>query len=133
MTTASVWIGAGQRAGESAAAPEDLPLDMCDGRPAPIEGLRAEDAAGFLKALAHEGRLMILCHLAGGPRSVTELEKLLSTRQAMVSQHLARLRHEGLVTYRREGQAIFYAIADPKVLRTVALVAEMFRDPPEAT
>ena len=90
----------------------------------------AEAAAAYLKTLAHEGRLMILCHLAGGPRSVTELEKLLSARQAMVSQHLARLRHEGLVTYRREGQAIFYAIADPKVLRTVALVAEMFRDPP---
>ncbi|MDV3050970.1 MAG: metalloregulator ArsR/SmtB family transcription factor, partial [Planktomarina sp.] len=57
----------------------------------------AERAANFLKALGHEGRLMILCHLASGEKSVTELEDLLSSRQAAVSQQLTRLRLEGLV------------------------------------
>ena len=73
-------------------------------------------AAGFLKALSHEGRLMILCHLAGGEKSVTELEDLLGQRQAAVSQQLARLRLEGLVATRREGKTIFYTIQDPRVL-----------------
>lgn len=86
----------------------------------------ANEAATFLKALGHEGRLMILCHLASGPKSVTELENLLSSRQAAVSQQLARLRLEGLVSARRDGQAIYYSILDPKVERTVALLAEMF-------
>ena len=64
---------------------------------------RATAAAAFLKALAHEGRLMILCHLSSGEKSVTELERLLDSRQAAVSQQLARLRLEGLVAARREG------------------------------
>jgi DNA-binding transcriptional ArsR family regulator len=76
---------------------------------------RAERVAGFLKALSHEGRLMILCHLADGERSVTELEGLLGQRQAAVSQQLARLRLEGLVSTRREGKAIIYTLADPGV------------------
>ena len=87
---------------------------------------RATDAAAFLKALAHEGRLMILCHLTSGEKSVTELEKLLDQRQAAVSQQLARLRLEGLVTSRREGKVIYYAIQDQKVSRTVSLVYDMF-------
>ncbi len=79
-------------------------------------GERADLAAGFLKALSHEGRLMILCHLVGGEKSVTELEGLLGQRQAAVSQQLARLRLEGLVATRREGKAIFYRLDDPRVL-----------------
>ena len=86
----------------------------------------AYEAASFLKALAHEGRLMILCHLSSGPKSVTELEALLSSRQAAVSQQLARLRLEGLVSARRDGKAIFYSLQDPKVIRAVALVYDMF-------
>jgi ArsR family transcriptional regulator len=77
---------------------------------------RADRAAGVMKALGHEGRLMILCHLAGGEKSVTELEGLLGQRQAAVSQQLARLRLEGLVSTRREGKAIHYAILDQRVL-----------------
>ncbi len=87
---------------------------------------RATDAAGFLKALAHEGRLMILCHLRTGPKSVTELEDLLGSRQAAVSQQLARLRFEGLVTCHREGKSIIYAIQDPKVGRIIGLMYELF-------
>lgn len=78
---------------------------------------RADRVAAFLKALSHKGRLMILCHLAGGEKSVTELEELLGQRQAAVSQQLARLRLEGLVSTRREGKAIFYALRDPRVKR----------------
>ena len=77
---------------------------------------RADEIAGIFKALSHEGRLMILCHLAAGEKSVTELEGLLGQRQAAVSQQLARLRLEGLVSTRREGKAIFYALHDPRVM-----------------
>lgn len=87
---------------------------------------RATEAAAFLKALSHEGRLMILCHLSSGEKSVTELERLLDSRQAAVSQQLARLRLEGLVSCRRDGKAIYYSIQDPKVGRTIALVYDMF-------
>lgn len=87
---------------------------------------RAEEAARFLKALSHEGRLMILCHLTGGEKSVTELEHLLGTRQAAVSQQLARLRLEGLVSCRRDGKAIYYTIADERARRTVGLMYELF-------
>ncbi|MGG7568451.1 ArsR/SmtB family transcription factor [Rhodovulum sp. DZ06] len=86
----------------------------------------ARDASSFLKALAHEGRLMILCHLVDGEKSVTELEKLLSTRQAAVSQQLARLRLEGLVDNRRDGKAIYYRIADERVEQMVTMIHDMF-------
>lgn len=86
----------------------------------------AQAAAAFLKALAHEGRLMILCHLSSGERSVTELENLLDSRQAAVSQQLARLRMEGLVSCRREGKTIYYFLQDPKVRRAIELVYDLF-------
>ncbi|MFT7026521.1 MAG: ArsR family transcriptional regulator [Paracoccaceae bacterium] len=89
----------------------------------------ARDASAFLKALAHEGRLMILCHLSGGEKSVTELEILLDSRQAAVSQQLARLRMEGLVDNRRDGKAIFYRIKDPRVEQMVATIHDMFCKP----
>ena len=63
---------------------------------------KGRGAANFLKAMAHEGRLMILCHLVMGEKSVTELENLLSSRQAAVSQQLARLRIEGIVSFQVE-------------------------------
>lgn len=90
---------------------------------------RATDAANFLKALAHEGRLMILCHLRSGPKSVTELEDLLGSRQAAVSQQLARLRFEGLVSCHREGKSIIYVIQDPRIVQTISLMYEMFCSP----
>jgi DNA-binding transcriptional ArsR family regulator len=88
--------------------------------------VQATAAANFLKALSHEGRLMILCHLSSGEKSVTELEHLLDSRQAAVSQQLARLRLEGLVSCRRDGKTIYYSIQDPKVSQTIALVYDMF-------
>lgn len=92
-------------------------------------GDRAAEAAGFLKALSHEGRLMILCHLSSGEKSVTALEDLLGARQAAVSQQLARLRSDGLVSARRDGKAIFYSIRDPKAEAIMALVYDMFCGP----
>ncbi|GKY89064.1 ArsR/SmtB family transcription factor [Sinisalibacter aestuarii] len=84
------------------------------------------DASALLKAISHEGRLMILCALVTGEKSVTELEELLHARQAAVSQQLARLRMEGLVTPRREGKAIFYSLADDRPRRILEVIYEMF-------
>ena len=84
------------------------------------------DASAMLKALSHEGRLMILCHLVNGEKSVTELEELLSARQAAVSQQLARLRLEGLVTPRRDGKVIYYSLADERPRRILEVIYDMF-------
>lgn len=87
---------------------------------------RAADAAAYLKTLAHEGRLMILCHLGAGEKSVGELEALLGIRQAAVSQMLARLRDEALVTTRREGKTIFYSLADSNTEQVIGLLYSLF-------
>ena len=86
----------------------------------------ATRASNFLKALGHEGRMMILCHLASGEKSVTELEELLSARQAAVSQQLSRLRLEGLVTPRRDGKTIYYALTDDRPRRIMEVVYDLF-------
>ncbi|MFN4153558.1 MAG: ArsR/SmtB family transcription factor [Paracoccaceae bacterium] len=98
----------------------------CEALPPAAMEVQAAMAANFLKALSHEGRLMILCHLSSGEKTVTELERLLDSRQAAVSQQLSRLRLDGLVSCRREGKAIHYAIHDPKVSRTIALMYDLF-------
>ena len=86
----------------------------------------AARASNFLKAISHEGRLMILCHLSAGEKSVTELEELLSARQAAVSQQLSRLRLEGLVTPRRDGKTIYYRLADDRPQKIMEVVYDMF-------
>ncbi|MEM5543478.1 metalloregulator ArsR/SmtB family transcription factor [Sulfitobacter sp. AS92] len=86
----------------------------------------AVTASNFLKAISHEGRLMILCHLVSGEKSVSELEALLATRQAAVSQQLSRLRLEGLVTPRRDGKTIYYKLADDRPRKMLELVYELF-------
>jgi ArsR family transcriptional regulator len=92
---------------------------------------KATLASSFLKAISHEGRLMILCHLVTGEKSVTELEDLLSARQAAVSQQLSRLRLEGLVVPRRDGKAIYYRLADDRPRKMLECVYDLFcRDDP---
>lgn len=86
----------------------------------------ALEAATLLKALAHDGRLMILCNLATGEKSVTELETLLLSRQAAVSQQLARLRMERIVKTRREGKAIYYSLNDPRAAKVLGMIYECF-------
>jgi DNA-binding transcriptional ArsR family regulator len=83
-------------------------------------------ASNMLKALSHEGRLMILCHLVTGEKTVTELEDLLSARQAAVSQQLARLRLEGLVTPRRDGKAIYYSLTDDRPKQILEVIYDLF-------
>tara|TARA_B100001093_G_C26491060_1_gene869055 strand:+ start:378 stop:743 length:366 start_codon:yes stop_codon:yes gene_type:complete len=86
----------------------------------------AQKASNFLKAIGHEGRLMILCYLSSGEKSVKELEDLLSSRQAAVSQQLTRLRLEGLVKPRREGKAIYYSLTDERTREIIEVVYDLF-------
>ena len=87
---------------------------------------RAREASDLLKALSHEARLLILCFLSNGERSVGELETKLCLPQAAVSQHLARLRADGLVAPRRDGRTIYYSIADPKVHRLIGTLYDLY-------
>jgi ArsR family transcriptional regulator len=120
----SIWDGNNVKARLLSVLPSLSP-DMSD---AELDRMAANaiEAANLLKALGHEGRLMILCHLATGEKSVTELERALSSRQAAVSQQLARLRHEGLVRPRREGKTIFYALADERARQVMELVYQLY-------
>jgi DNA-binding transcriptional ArsR family regulator len=95
---------------------------------ADVDGMaaKAREAARFLKALAHESRLMILCHLCEGEKSVGELEQRLMLRQPTVSQQLARLRSEGLVTTRRHGKAIYYRLASDETRAIIEAVHRVF-------
>jgi DNA-binding transcriptional ArsR family regulator len=86
----------------------------------------AREASEFLKALAHESRLLILCLLIERERTVTELEQLLGIRQSAVSQQLARLRADDLVEARREGKNIYYSIARPEVVEIVGSLYRAF-------
>lgn len=86
----------------------------------------AREAASFLKALGHESRLVILCTLAEGEKSVGELERLLKQRQAGISQQLARLRSEGLVRPRREGKTVYYSLASNEARAVVGIVYQIF-------
>jgi len=92
----------------------------------------AHEASGFLKALAHEGRLLILCLLIDGEKSVSEIEDMLSLRQPAISQQLARLRADGLVETRREGKSIFYSLARSEVHDIVSTLHRSFCEAPRA-
>jgi len=94
---------------------------------------RARKASDFLKALSHENRLLLLCLLAERERTVTELETILSLRQPMVSQQLARLRLDQLVTTRRDGKAIWYSLANDDVRRVIAVIYDIFCNRPETS
>lgn len=74
---------------------------------------------------------MILCHLADGEKSVTQLEELLSARQAAVSQQLSRLRLQGLVAPRRDGKTIYYSLADERATQILCILHDMFCAVPE--
>lgn len=87
---------------------------------------KAKNAADFLKALAHENRLMILCILSQGEKSVSELERQLELRQPTVSQQLARLRADGLVSARRDGKTIYYSVASPEARVIVNALYQVF-------
>ena len=92
-------------------------------------GEHAREVSEFLKALAHEARLMILCDLLRGEKSVGELEALLSRRQSTVSQQLAQLRLEGLVSTRRDGQTVYYSIASDRARSVIGALYASFCAP----
>jgi ArsR family transcriptional regulator, virulence genes transcriptional regulator len=88
---------------------------------------RATEAATLMKALGNEKRLMILCMLLDNSEtSVMPLAEAVSLSQSALSQHLARMRDEGLVSFRREGQTLFYRVADPKVKRVIKLLQSIY-------
>ncbi|MBI5261783.1 MAG: winged helix-turn-helix transcriptional regulator [Bradyrhizobium sp.] len=90
---------------------------------------KAREASEMLKALSHEARLLLLCVLAEGEKSVTELEQFLGERQSTVSQQLARLRLDGLVTTRRDGRAIYYSLASDDVRKILTAIYDVYCEP----
>lgn len=83
-------------------------------------------ATDLLKTMANPGRLMVLCHLVKQERTVNELEKLVSLSQSALSQHLARLRYEGIVECRREGQSAYYSLKDERSRRVLEELHEIY-------
>lgn len=86
----------------------------------------AKEASDLLRALAHEARLMILCMLVEGEKSVSELEAFLEMRQPTVSQQLARLRADRLVQTRREGKTIYYSLASEETRKIIAVLYDLY-------
>src|SRR5208283_5766008 len=94
--------------------------------------LKAAEAERLLKAMASRPRLMILCELLNGERTVTALHEAVGLSMSAMSQHLARLRADGLVSTRRESQTIFYAIADDSTTRILETLYTIYCAPDEA-
>ena len=89
----------------------------------------AQSACDFMKAVANENRLLLLCLLSQGEKSVTELENTLQLRQPTVSQQLARLRADNLVSARRDGKTIYYSLASEEALQLIGLLYNLFCAP----
>ena len=86
----------------------------------------ATAAAGLLRAISHEARLLVLCELTNGERSAGELVERSGLSQSALSQHLAKLREEGLVATRREAQVIHYRIADQRAQRVLWVLHDIY-------
>ena len=97
-----------------------------------IEALEAQasKASSVLSALSNEKRLVILCQLVGGERSVNDLTELLAAPQSTISQHLGVLRREGLVKTRREAQTLYYSLAGDEA-RTILETLQALYCPPQ--
>lgn len=86
----------------------------------------ADSAAEFLRTMANQDRLMLLCQLTEGEKCVGDLEELTGILQPTLSQQLGVLRAEGLVTTRREGKYIYYALGDPRVMAMLCSLHDLF-------
>ena len=84
------------------------------------------EAASMMRALSHEARLRVLCELVDGEKTAGDLVARSGLSQSALSQHLAKLRAEGLVATRREAQAIFYRLDDPKAARLLGVLYEIY-------
>ncbi|GAA0575469.1 metalloregulator ArsR/SmtB family transcription factor [Caenispirillum bisanense] len=93
----------------------------------------AKAAAALLRALGNDRRLLILCELSAGEKTVGALEAAVGLSQSALSQHLARLRHDGLVATRREAQHIFYRVASPAALQVIETLAGLYCRPPASS
>lgn len=93
----------------------------------------AGEAVAVLRALSNEDRLLLLCQLSQGECSVGELEELLDIRQPTLSQQLSVLRAEGLVTTRRDGKYIYYAVENQKMLTILAMLYQLYCPQPKTT
>lgn len=88
---------------------------------------RAVDAAALLKVMANDRRLLVLCELVdAGERSVTELELVSGLSQSALSQHLAKMRHHGIVKTRRAAQTIYYSLASPEAAMLIELLCRLY-------
>jgi DNA-binding transcriptional ArsR family regulator len=96
-----------------------------------IQALKSNsaEAAALLKALSNRHRLMILCELNNGERSVSALETAVDLSQSALSQHLAKLRDGALVATRRDGQMIYYSLKDERVIRLIGVLHDIFCAP----
>lgn len=90
---------------------------------------KAADASVLLKVLASESRLIILCQLIDGEKSVNQLEELVGMRQSALSQHLAILRREKLVTTRRSAQFIYYSLASEEARTIMGILYDIYCAP----
>jgi DNA-binding transcriptional ArsR family regulator len=90
---------------------------------------RAKEASTLMSAMSNEKRLLILCQLANGERSVTQLARTLEARPSTVSQHLALLRKDGLVQTRRDAQTHFYSLADTRARTLVEALERLYCAP----
>jgi len=115
---ASPAIASRRNASPKAKDQSDIDLDMLLSN--------AQEASDFLKALSHEVRLLILCFLIEGEKSVNEIEQILALRQPAVSQQLARLRADGLVQTRRDGKNIYYSLARTEVRDVIQVLHDTF-------
>lgn len=87
---------------------------------------RSEEVADLLKVMSNSSRLLILCELNNGERSVSALEEIVGLSQSALSQHLARLREAGIVETRRDAQTIYYSLVDPRVIGLVGALYDLF-------
>lgn len=87
---------------------------------------QVDRASLFLKTLSGRSRLLLLCHLWDGEKSVGELARLTGARDTAVSQQLALLRREGMVSARRAGQMIFYSLASAEARRMLESLHDLF-------
>ncbi|KAF0183320.1 MAG: ArsR family transcriptional regulator [Alphaproteobacteria bacterium] len=97
-------------------------------KPSPVKHLepRVVEATRLLKLLSNEQRLTVLCRLSDGELSVTQLGEFVDLSQSALSQHLAKMRADGLVATRRDAQTIYYRLADPIAERLISVLCELY-------
>lgn len=100
---------------------QSLPIEMLEAN--------ASDAAALLKSLSNESRLLILCNLISGEKCVGELNDRIPLSQSALSQHLARLRNDNMVSIRKEAQTVYYSIASPQAEAVISVLYNLYCAP----